>query len=420
MKGMLVSMKKQRENTGITLVALVITIIVLLILAGVTIGFLFGDNGIINQAQSAKDSSRGKEVQEFIDTAVLENEKADYSGSTVKTKDDVISELQEQGDLTDEEVETLKTTDTLQIGSVTVDFSELGSNSEDETYIKKSSEKADSYVGYYADINDDGKVDGIIYADLAVGNTGSGQWGDEWGIYDIPIIAINELKDYVISTHTYTYQTTPGIYGAEGFGTKEVIVPAKNSTGTKDRFYVMSLEDFTTKRLIHFEDGGEQYVESNYPFYWYKDAFGRLDNTIYEEDDFGKGKENTYTMIDIWNSEVYGEQDDLDMWGVIQEKLANDKEGKNIVWFVPSKSEWSAFGEELGITSKNYSYFGLSPSYWSSSQLDEGFVYDVNFYTTNYIDCSIVSEIRTVMTLALVRLFKNLPAKIFCKLSSKI
>ena len=40
----------QKNSKGITLIALVITIIVLLILAGVTIATLTGDNGILTQA----------------------------------------------------------------------------------------------------------------------------------------------------------------------------------------------------------------------------------------------------------------------------------------------------------------------------------------------------------------------------------
>ena len=44
----------KRKNNGITLIALVITIIVLLILAGVSIAILTGDNGILTQAQNAK------------------------------------------------------------------------------------------------------------------------------------------------------------------------------------------------------------------------------------------------------------------------------------------------------------------------------------------------------------------------------
>lgn len=41
------------KQNGITLIALVVTIVVLLILAGVTINALFGDTGIIKRAQDA-------------------------------------------------------------------------------------------------------------------------------------------------------------------------------------------------------------------------------------------------------------------------------------------------------------------------------------------------------------------------------
>ena len=47
-------MKRTKEKRGITLIALIITIIVLLILAGVTISMVVGDNGVLTQAQKAK------------------------------------------------------------------------------------------------------------------------------------------------------------------------------------------------------------------------------------------------------------------------------------------------------------------------------------------------------------------------------
>ena len=47
-------MKNKRDMKGITLVALVVTIVVLLILAGVSINLVLGDNGIIKKAQEAK------------------------------------------------------------------------------------------------------------------------------------------------------------------------------------------------------------------------------------------------------------------------------------------------------------------------------------------------------------------------------
>ena len=55
-----------REKKGITLIALVITIIVLLILAGVTIATLTGDNGILTKATEAKEQNEiGKEKEEI-------------------------------------------------------------------------------------------------------------------------------------------------------------------------------------------------------------------------------------------------------------------------------------------------------------------------------------------------------------------
>lgn len=44
-------MIQTKENRGITLIALVITIIVLLILAGVSIATLTGDNGILRKGK---------------------------------------------------------------------------------------------------------------------------------------------------------------------------------------------------------------------------------------------------------------------------------------------------------------------------------------------------------------------------------
>ena len=54
---------KQNEN-GITLIALVITIIVLLILAGVSIAMLTGENGILTQAQRAKEETEKAQANE--------------------------------------------------------------------------------------------------------------------------------------------------------------------------------------------------------------------------------------------------------------------------------------------------------------------------------------------------------------------
>lgn len=59
-----------KNNKGITLIALVVTIIVLLILAGVSIAMLTGDNGILSQARVAKTSSVKGNLDEAAKIAV--------------------------------------------------------------------------------------------------------------------------------------------------------------------------------------------------------------------------------------------------------------------------------------------------------------------------------------------------------------
>ncbi len=65
-------MVKKKENKGITLMALVITIVVLLILASVSIATLTGDNGILMQAQKAKKSTEEAAKNEKTDLAKME------------------------------------------------------------------------------------------------------------------------------------------------------------------------------------------------------------------------------------------------------------------------------------------------------------------------------------------------------------
>ena len=60
-----------KQKNGITLIALVITIIVLLILAGVSIAMLTGQNGILTQAQNAKTTTEDKSAEEKIKLAVM-------------------------------------------------------------------------------------------------------------------------------------------------------------------------------------------------------------------------------------------------------------------------------------------------------------------------------------------------------------
>lgn len=73
-----------KEQKGITLIALVITIIVLLILAGVSIAMLTGENGILNKATTAKTQTVEAELKEQVSLALGEII-ADQETTDIKT-----------------------------------------------------------------------------------------------------------------------------------------------------------------------------------------------------------------------------------------------------------------------------------------------------------------------------------------------
>ena len=63
-------MKKTQKNKAITLVALVITMVILIILAGISINMLFGENGIINKAKMGKTKFLGEDAREVVEQRV--------------------------------------------------------------------------------------------------------------------------------------------------------------------------------------------------------------------------------------------------------------------------------------------------------------------------------------------------------------
>ena len=74
-------MNKARSKRGITLIALVITVIVLLILAGISISMLTGKNSIINESRQAKDETVAAQEKEILEIAVAHVMSKSTSGS---------------------------------------------------------------------------------------------------------------------------------------------------------------------------------------------------------------------------------------------------------------------------------------------------------------------------------------------------
>lgn len=356
--------KLKKNQKGITLIALVITIIVLLILAGVSIATLTGENGVLTQAQNAKTETDKAGIIESAQVDLLDKQAENQSGIISQT--DLEKVLGKYFELPEDFADKVKNGEDVELqtkaeyGNYNIKLSEIYDGKIEQVQTQEPISKTVNYVGYYADLTGNGSVDGIIYADLAKGNKGDGQWANEGGNYNIP--QKENVKEYYISNQNY-----------EGvFGSAPVLAPIEGSQG-EDRFFVMALEDIDGKQ------NGTQYC-------WYDDAYGNLKNPIEGTvDDFDKGKENTKTMLEIWDKEEWGYKNQgtyPDIWGI---QTLIDKNKSEEEWFVPSKTEWAAFGgellETLGINQGTYLDYGLSDCYWSSSQY---YTYYAYYATNNY------------------------------------
>ena len=87
-----------KEKRGITLIALVITIIVLLILAGLTIATLTGDNGLLTKAGNAKNTSEKGEIEEQVKLAYNEWKLRKETGEIVDLQNTVQTTLDKMYD----------------------------------------------------------------------------------------------------------------------------------------------------------------------------------------------------------------------------------------------------------------------------------------------------------------------------------
>ena len=113
---------KTKNESAITLIALVITIIILLILAGVSISMVIGQTGIFNKAQIAKESTQLSTAKEIIRIEVLENEAhKSANDSRAKSDEELLNPIKEK---LEKEGYTINEDNTITIGEKTINIPE--------------------------------------------------------------------------------------------------------------------------------------------------------------------------------------------------------------------------------------------------------------------------------------------------------
>ena len=111
-----------KNKKGITLIALVVTIVVLLILAGVTISLLLDENGIIAKSKDARNANRAGAIKEEITLWKADKFAADNGAGSHESMDDFLARLKTRGLISDEDIATIKDTKKLQVGKETIVF----------------------------------------------------------------------------------------------------------------------------------------------------------------------------------------------------------------------------------------------------------------------------------------------------------
>ncbi len=342
---------KNLKERGITLIALIVTIIVLLILAGISIQILMGDSGILKKVT---DAATNTDIADY-------KEKLDLLGEDLLIDDTVKGKTSGFLDRYKEKIEGDKN---FENSTVTKEDDDSLRVETEEGYVFKITEEGVEYLGegdeatkpshsevpplekgktLYADIDNDENhtPDAVIYADLSVG--GSGKWGNDSNVTYSYAKETGTLKQYKVVNESYIGD----------FGEGKVIAPVSEKSGS-NRYYAMALSDV-----------------DNHPHYWYYAAYtDKIEEySNVAPTDFGKGITNTKTMIDAWKNKQYGLQNTgansyPDMWGLSGVTSKYDSTSK---WFVPSIGEWAAFADHFNITDTNYQNLGLKDFYWSSS-----------------------------------------------------
>lgn len=397
--------KQKIQDAGLTLVALVVTIIVLLILAGISITTLVGQNGLVERSKNAvavhsKGSVIENAKQDILELQIQkasENLKMEVTQSDLKTilRKYFIDDILKEGNKEKLEANTELTANNDNGGeNVKIKLSDIydGTLVADKEVVDTEKSILDGQDIYYAKINE---KECLIFADLITAK--SSKWTDDDGIYSWT--AQTGLKTYAVADEAYVGK----------FGTGKLI--EETSSGNQ-RFYVMATEDVDP-------DG------TNY-YYWYYAAFGKLDNyNSSSVNDFGQGGSKTAQMIETWNlgtsTSGYGEQNKgltsasdenkkRDMWGAIQDSKVKSSwgtlysESNTNGWFIPSRAEWAAFGDyvttKIGVStdsndSKYYANYGLNSLYWSSTQSGTYFAYRATF-SGLLMGCSNVNLSRAV------------------------
>ena len=468
---------KTKETRGITLITLAVTIVVLLILAGVSINTVVGDNGIIKKAQNSAELAKESEAKEIINRAIMEF----YLTNDYETLEDFLKDKVLFGRIDKVEKNTDGTLKVWKNGySVTTENKTNSSNndnnnnenktikisvtpyegiydgSEHETITNVKAEPTDAILAYSTDgTNYSTKIPTIINAGTFSIKIRASKENYETKIItviakiekaegNLTLSETNCTINYPNST-TFTVSGNTETLSVSSSNTSVATVSISGSTVTV-KSVAAGIATITVKSAAstNYNEKTATYSvtvqnptftgDSGVGYYADTDGDGTPDGIIFE--DFKKGGSGTwgtglyrsYTISTVSSTKSYyisqinykgpfGTKDVLTATGsgnarfyVMALSDYNNsaqytfEKAKGITsgeWSVPTVNEWAAFGGQLGITTSNYSGYGVKAKYyWSSSPIrSSGYLVDFRLGKITYsLDDSLPSSVRLART----------------------
>ncbi len=263
--------KSKKQPKGITLVALVITIIILLILAGITISMLTGENGIISRASEAKIAQGIAEVEEIarlrLQAAYVEN-LGIVDDATAKTA--VLAELATQGYETKDISNSNETVKGILIQDTTgKDINEVGVTQGKTVSIKVALDtEGDTTTKTYVKIQGKFYEIDITGQNVNVSREAYKEVPDEGNGYQIKLTPPSNGVEMTVGKTKITTET-PIVAGAEiivkgtSVGTFSFNVKETKTNTTRDVNVVVSTNPlYATGLTINVKDGDSTTVET--------------------------------------------------------------------------------------------------------------------------------------------------------------
>ena len=213
-------------------------------------------------------------------------------------------------------------------------------------------------------------------------------WSSNTGVATVSVSGNTvTVKSIGVGSATITVKSASNTNYNEKTATYTVTVKNPTFTGDSGVGYYADTDGDGTPDGIIFEDfkkggsgswGGTSYTVSTVTglkeYYIsqtnYKGPFGT--KNVLSARGSGNARFNVMALSDYNNSATY--------------TFTNAKSITSGEWRVPTRIEWAAFGGELGITTSNYSGYGLKATYWSSSAYINSGGYCVGFSTGTFVN----------------------------------